>query len=80
MKRAASISAVIAFFAMAIIGTVSGTPPFTVALRAIAGAAITYLLMRVAGRIIVAMLVDAIVGAPPQTSEEKDRPHERSGS
>jgi hypothetical protein len=79
MRRAASISAVIAFFAMAIIGAASGTPLFTCALRAIAGAAITYLLMRVAGRIIVAVLVEAIVGSPPSTSEEKDRPHERSG-
>jgi hypothetical protein len=80
MRRAASISAIIVFFGMAIIGSVCGTPPFTCGIRAIVGAAITYLLMRVAGRIIVAMLVDAIVGAPPQTSEEKDRPHERSGS
>jgi uncharacterized membrane protein len=78
MNRAASISAVVAFFGMALIGAVSGATPFTCALRALAGAAIMYVFMRVAGRVVVAILVEALVGRPPASPEEKDPPHERS--
>jgi len=77
MRRAAAILAVVAFFGMAVIGAASGAPPFTCAVRALAGAAITYVLMRVAGRIVVNILVDAIVGSVPPPSEEKDRPREQ---
>jgi hypothetical protein len=73
MRKAASISSIIVFFAMAIIGMASGTPPFTCSLRALAGAAIAFLLVRVAGRIVVRILVDALMGSLASTSEEKDR-------
>jgi hypothetical protein len=73
MNKAAYILAILVFFAMAIIGVACGTSPFTCSLRALAGAAIAFLLVRVAGRIVVKILVDALMGSLASTSEERDR-------
>jgi hypothetical protein len=70
MRRFSVIVAGIAFFALAGVGAVCGASPLSCALRAVAGAAVLYVLARVAGRVFVGIIVDAIVrgaGRPGQT-------------
>jgi len=49
------------FFALAIVGWFSDVPPLTCALRALAGAAAMYVVVRVAGRIVMNIMVDAVM-------------------
>lgn len=61
-KRQLAITvAVVGAFALALVGWCSGLPPHTCAMRAAIGMVALYLMVRVAGRIIVAIIADAIV-------------------
>ena len=53
--------AVLSFFALSIIGICCGHSPFTICIRAIAGAFIIYIVSAVAVKIINVVLFDAII-------------------
>jgi len=54
--------AVFGFFVMAFIGWLSGVPEFTSAIRASAGAAVLFVIVKSAGRMIANIFADAITG------------------
>jgi hypothetical protein len=72
MRRIATTAAVVALLVLAAIGLASGVPPFVVSLRALVGAAVTYVLVTIAGRVLVRILVDLMRTRPrPGNSSEE---------
>lgn len=63
MRRFAASVAILVFFALAGVALASRVPVFDAALRALAGAAITYVVVRVAARLVVSIFVDAILNS-----------------
>lgn len=53
--------AVIGFFVVAFVGTVSGVPAHVCSLRALAGAAVMYVLTRFCGQVVARVVADAAV-------------------
>jgi len=64
MNRTAVSIAVVAFFALAGVGAASNVPPFICGLRALVGAGVAYALTIVAGRVLVAILVNLLRSRP----------------
>jgi hypothetical protein len=63
MRQLASMTAVIGFFALAFVGWFSDVPVFTCGMRALGGAVAIYLVMGVAGTIVVRIVAEAAVQA-----------------
>ena len=61
VRRMSVPIAVAGFFVLAFVGWASGVPPFTCAIRALIGAAVLYVLVTVAGRLIVNIVVESII-------------------
>lgn len=78
MRRTAVSAAVAAFIVLAIVGTVSGVPPFVCSMRALVGAGVTYVLVTVAGRVAISILVGVILGGRPRDGQLKDKAGEHA--
>jgi hypothetical protein len=61
VNRIAVIAAVMGLFVMAIVGIVQGVPEEDVAVRALMGAILLYVIIRVAGQIMAKVLAHALV-------------------
>jgi hypothetical protein len=61
MRPTAFKFAAVGFFALAIIGMAHGVSPFTCALRALAGAAVIFVLVLVVGRVMLNVIVDGML-------------------
>ena len=77
VRRISLSIAVAAFFIMAIVGCLSGVEPFTCALRALAGAVVLYVLAKMAGRIVLRMMADAIMSGSSRDKGSRNDTHER---
>lgn len=62
MGRAALSVAVAGFLVLAVVGTCAGVSPFVCSQRALVGAAVLYVLVKVAGRMVLSMAVDTLLG------------------
>ena len=71
MRQLSMMAAVIGFFALAFVGWFNGVPVFVCALRALCGAVAVYLVMGLAGTVIVRIIADAAVDA--QFSRKRGR-------
>ena len=71
MRRLATFAAVMAFFAMAIVGWLSEQSIFTCAMRALVGAAVLFVVVLLAGRIALRIMVDAVLKARWQASQQR---------
>lgn len=78
IRQTAGMAAVICFFAMAIIGSLKGHSPATCCFRAVGGAVIAYVTISIAGRWVLAIVIDAIVSSKTRTSQSKEQ--ERGGA
>ncbi len=65
--------AVICFFALSLIGWVSGLSPFTCCKRALTGAAIAYIAAALAVKAINAILMNAMITKQMNRQKEKNR-------
>lgn len=69
--------AVAGFFVLAGVGCLSGVDPLTCGIRAVIGAAAMYVLAKMAGRIVLKIMVDAVIrGAKPDegfTDDARER-------
>lgn len=61
MRGFAITIAVLGFFAMSAVGLECGVPVFPCAMRALAGAAGLYILAKLAGKVVLNIVVDAVV-------------------
>lgn len=61
MKRYALIISVFGFFVLAGVGCLNDVPPMACAIRAVIGAVGLFIMVQVAGKIILGILVEAIV-------------------
>ena len=61
MRRIAGTIAAVGFFALAAAASLNGVGPFDAAWRALAGAAGLYVLCRIAGKVVIGIVVDAAV-------------------
>jgi len=77
MRRVAIFIAVAAFFGLGIVGAACGVTPWVCAMRAVAGAAVLYVLTRLATRIFLDIVVDAALGRSSEPPSTKDRSRER---
>jgi hypothetical protein len=71
-------AAVAVFFLMAFVGWASGVPPFVTGMRALAGAAIMFVLVRIAGKMAVNILVDAMIKDAAKGSKARNGNGERT--
>ena len=69
--------AVISFFALSLIGWISGLSPFTCCKRALAGAFITYIVAALAVKAINAVLISAII--TKQVNQRKETNNDNAG-
>lgn len=60
MRRLATKTAVMGFFALGITGAMTGQEALTCTVRALAGAAVLFVLVKIAGRVVAAILTDAV--------------------
>ena len=72
MKRVAVSIAVAGFFVLAFIGWASGLPPEQCALKASLGAVALFVLARIAGAVIVDLMVATIVQSVTGRDEERN--------
>ena len=79
MRRTATSAAVVALIVLALVGTVSDVPPFVCSMRALAGAAVTYVLVTVAGRLAISILASIIRAGPPPKAQVKDQTSGHAG-
>ena len=79
MKRLAWRISVMGFFALAIVGLVSGLSIHVCALKALGGAVALYVLMRVAGRLTAGILADVIIRHLSEQGTGRNRRGERRG-
>lgn len=71
--QAAAIQlAVLIFFVMALAGWLWGCSPAACGARALGGAVVMYAVVRIAGRIVVKILIDAIADRQVQRQMKKD--------
>ena len=71
MNRPAIKDAVVGLLVLAIIGTASGVPPAACSLRALVGAAVLYVLARVAGRVLIEAAADALRRGGPRQDKKQ---------
>ncbi len=72
MKRAALRIAVAGLLVLALIGAASGLEPDVCSKRALAGAAMIYVLVRVGGRVVIALIAAAVAEDIARPSGPKD--------
>jgi hypothetical protein len=73
MRRYAITAAALGFFAMALVGWCSGRSPSCCALRAGVGAVALYVMVSLAGRMVVSIIVDAVIrGRAARMNARKD--------
>ncbi|MBN1942410.1 MAG: hypothetical protein JW849_03860 [Phycisphaerae bacterium] len=72
MKRIAVTVSALTFFAMALVGMVMGQSPFVCAVRALIGAAVSY----VAARFAIQLALDVMIRAVVSGDGSDDAPHE----
>ena len=63
MRQLAAIAAVIGFFALAFVGWFNDVPVFICGVRALGGAVVLYLVIGLAGTVVVRIIADAAVQA-----------------
>ncbi len=78
MRRTATNAAACAFIILAVVGTVSGVPPFVCGMRALAGAGVVYVLVTVAGRVAISILVGIIRNSRSGEAQAKDKAGEHT--
>ena len=74
MKQFTVTTAIIAFFALALLGWFSGLSMFQCGMRAVAGSVVIYLLAELAVRLVINVMVDTIVAEKSrqlETTEEQ---------
>lgn len=71
MNRLAVTISALSFFALALVGYLSGVPIFVCGLRALGGSAVLYVLMRIVGGLAIQILL-AGMSRPTQRGGEKD--------
>ena len=71
MKQLAIMAAAVVFFILAFISWCSGLGMLTCAIRALTGSAIAYVTVALAGRMVLAILVDAAVRNTPKRQAGK---------
>lgn len=74
MKQFTVTAAIIAFFALALIGWASGLSMFQCGIRAVAGSVVIYLLATLAIRMVISVMVDTIVAEKSQQREAEEEP------
>lgn len=78
MRSLAARIAAVGFFTMAGIGIACRVPVFVCAMRALAGAAVLYVLTAIAGKAALGAIVDAMVKDASKPKESGKRTGERS--
>jgi hypothetical protein len=71
MRRWTLLSAAATFFVLALVGWASDVPPLVCGLRAAGGAAVMFLLVRLALRVALGIVVDALVRSRPSEMESR---------
>ncbi len=66
-------AAAFAFIVLAVVGTVSGVPPFVCGMRALVGAGVVYVLVTVAWRVAISILVGIIRNSQSREPQAKDK-------
>jgi hypothetical protein len=61
MRRLAAIAATLTLFGQAVAGCLAGVPPLECCIRAAAGWAIMFVVVLIAGRLVVNIMVDALM-------------------
>ena len=74
MRRFALTIAILSFLALAAIAMSHEVPVFHCAWRALAGAAIIYVVVSTGGRIVLNIMVDAVVNSAPRRKDEEFGP------
>lgn len=72
IRRIAVSIAVACFFVMAVVGAIKGRSPATCCWRAVCGAVIAYLVVALAGRAVLAIVVEAMVSSRMSDFNEND--------
>ena len=78
IRKTAVMVAVICFFVMAVIGSVKGLSPPTCCYRAVIGALIGYVVTSLTGRVVLAIIIDAMVSS--KFAAKRNREQERGGA
>lgn len=73
MRAAAIQLAVLVFFAMALAGWLCGCSPGECGLRALGGAVVMYVVVQIAGRIVVKILLDAMVDSHLRKQADRNK-------
>ena len=80
MRRLAIMAAVISFFCLAAVGSLCEVPPFACAIRALVGAVVVFVLIKIVGGVFINIMVDTVVKnsssndkAKGLTSESRNR-------
>jgi hypothetical protein len=76
VRQTALKFAVAGFFGLATVGAVSGASPLTCGLRALAGAAVIFVLVLVVGRVAINLIVDAMLDSMTRRGDLKDTTRE----
>jgi len=71
LRRWAVILAAVTFFGLALVGWASDVPPLVCGLRAAGGAAVMFVLARLALRVALGIVVDAVIRANPSGLESR---------
>ena len=74
MRRLAFSVAAMGFFGLAVVGWISKQPVFTCAVRALIGAGVLFVVVTLAGRLVLNIMADAIL-----RSRLKEGPHSAEG-
>ena len=77
VKRTATIAAVMSFFVLALVGWFSDVPTFTCGVRALIGAAVVYVVVTIASRILIRITVDTIISSATRASRTEETSGER---
>ena len=71
MRRFAVTVAILAFLGLAAVGMVAGVPTLDCALRALGGAAVLYVVVSAAGRLVINIMVDAVISSAADKARER---------
>ena len=77
VKRTATIASVMSFFVLALVGWFSNVPTFTCGVRALMGAAVVYVLVTIASRILIRIAVDTMISSAARGSGTEETSSER---
>ena len=76
MRRYATIIAVVGFFVLAAVGHVSGVPPLACGLRALAGAAVLFVMVQIAAKAVLGIFVDVVLRSREAKEPARERRNE----